>query len=303
MPKLTFPLPHGIAWQYHFLVWLQTFHTATLDHVAKILTWTGMEGFYLVLLPVLFWSVNRKFGLRLTYVFLASMFVNAWLKEALRILRPTGIPGIRSILLWSGPGYAMPSGHAQGSMTFWLLIGLWFKKVWLWVGLLVLVLAIGVSRLYVGLHWPLDVLVGWGIGLLAAPLGWALGEWWSYRQLAFSIRLVFAVGLPVVLLLIQQDPISALYAALLLGIGSGAVLEEKWLSVDIEKVWWKRISTAIIGIAGLIAVQWLVTVISVWPIPTELLAIIRGVLTGLWGTLGAPYVFRQSGLYRRKESA
>jgi len=303
MSELKFALPHGIAWQYHFLVWLQTFHTTTLDHVAKILTWTGMEGFYLVLLPVLFWSVNRKFGLRVTYVFVASMFVNAWLKDALQIQRPIGIPGIRSLMLWSGTGYAMPSGHAQGSMTFWLMIGLWFKKVWLWIALISLVFAIGLSRLYVGLHWPLDVLVGWGIGLIVAPLGWALGEWWSYRQLAFQVRLMFAVALPMVLLLMQQDGTSALYAALLLGIGTGAVLEEKWLGVDIDKVWWKRLCTAVIGIAGLIAVQWLVKGLSVWPIGSELLAIIRGALMGLWGTLGAPYVFRQSGLYRRKESA
>ena len=295
-----FPIPKGYAWQYHFLVWLQSFHNTFFDAVAKILTQVGVEGFYLIALPVLFWSVHRKIGIRLAYAFVGSMYVNAWLKDFLHILRPMGIPGIHSVFDPSATGFAMPSAHVQGTTTFWLMVQFWLRKLWLWPLVLVLLIGVGVSRLYSGVHWPLDVLVGWGIGLVFALAGWWLGGWWSYRQYAFRIRMAFAVLLPVVLLVLQRDAASALYATVLLGVGVGAVLEQRWLDVDLDGVWWKRVSTAIIGIACLIAVQWITKGLNLTPLRLVDIAEIRGLLIGLWTTLGAPYVFLLGGLYVKR---
>lgn len=304
MTELDFPIPKGYVWQYDALMWLQKFENPFLNHAAKALSLIGMENFYMFLVPVLFWSINRKLGLRIAYVFVASMYMNTWVKQATKILRPIGIPGIKSTFVSSAAGYAMPSGHAQASMTFWVMIGFWLRRFWLWLLVILLTFGIGASRLYLGLHWPLDVLVGWGVGLLFAFVGWVMGAWWNYRKFGFKTRLFFALLFPIVLLYVHNDATSALYGAILLGIGVGAVLEEHWLGSDIDPLWWKRLSTALIGIAGLIAVQWLVKALANSPldIPQNVIMMTRGVLIGLWGTLGAPYVFRQSGLYRPKQS-
>ncbi len=298
MSELDFPLPSGYGWQYHLLLWLQSFHSPILDQVARAVSFTGLEWFYMLVLPVLFWAVNREIGLRLTYVFLTSMYVNAWTKVLFHVRRPTGVPGIRTDFASSASGLSMPSGHAQGTLTFWWMVGAWAKRRWLWFVALVLVFAIGVSRLYLGLHWPLDVLTGWAFGLAFAVVGWALGKWWSYRSYSFSIRLTMAIAFPLVLLLLHRDSTSASYASLLLGIGSGAALEERWLKLRIDPVLWKRISAAVIGIAGLIAVQWLIK----WPQDTVFWEVLKGLLTGLWGTLLAPYVFELCGLYKKKDA-
>lgn len=305
MSELDFPIPKGYAWQYHFIVWVQQFQGPVLTHVAKLLSIIGMDRFYMIVLPVLYWSFNRKIGLRLIYVFMASMFVNVWLKAATEVIRPIGVPGIQSHFVSSAIGYAMPSGHAQGAMTFWTMMGLWLRKTWFWCLALLVIFGIGASRVYLGLHWPLDVVVGWGIGLLFAVFGWGIGQWWSYRKFDFGVRMTFAVLLPGLLLWQHNDLTSALYAALLLGLGVGALLEERWLGLDIDGLWWKRLSAALIGIAGMIAVQWLTKALGNTSLPlTETgLVVLRGVLLGLWGTLGAPYVFGKSGLYRVKEAA
>lgn len=323
-----FPIPAGYSWQYQVLLWLQRFHTPWLDKVTHVFSWLGAETFYIIALPILFWSVNKKMGLRLLYVFISSMTVNAWLKDYFEVVRPIGVPGIRSLYVSSAPGYSLPSGHAQGALTFWIGTALWWKRWWLWAAAVVIGLGTGLSRLYLGLHWPLDALVGWGLGLVFGFGGWWLGTWWDYRHYVRSIRLTVVLGIPTFLLWAHTGLASAQYAALLLGVGVGAELEGRWLGLEIEKAVWKRVCAAVIGIAGLIALQWITRntaqwlthaevetwavpgAAALWRIPAMLKLtgavsstgwyVGRDVLLGLWGTLGAPYVFSLCGLYRRE---
>jgi membrane-associated phospholipid phosphatase len=285
------------SWQLSMLRGIQAFHTPLLDHLMIGLSWLGTEGMYTLVLPILFWSLNRRLGLRVGYVLLVSMFANAWLKAALLAPRPIGIPGVRSLYTASATGASMPSGHAQGSLTFWWLISRWLNRRWLWCGSLVLVFLIGLSRLYLGLHWPLDVLVGWLLGLAFGIGGWWVSERWK-RVNGLAVRLGLAMVLPGALIIVHNDTTSLQYASLLLGAGVGAVLEGQWLTSDIERVWWKRVCAAVIGIAGIIALQWMIK----WPDGTWAEAE-RSVCLGLWATLGAPYLFVWLGLYRRKGSA
>ena len=79
--------------------------------------------------------------------------------------------------------FSFPSGHAMGSMALvaGLVVLLWPTK-WRWWVLIVgglFVLGVGISRMYLGVHYPSDVLAGW-----AASLGWVLGvSLILYRQI------------------------------------------------------------------------------------------------------------------------
>lgn len=297
MKDIQFPIPEGYEWQYHLLAWLQTFVS---PHVAKILmyvTLLGVEKFYLILLPVLFWSFSRTIGLRIAYVFLTSMFVNTWLKDIILETRPIGIPGIRAYYIETATGYSMPSGHAQGPATLWLIMYRWLRKGWVLFLALLLIFAIGTSRLALGLHWPLDVLFGWGLGLAIGFIGWSIGKWWTYRAYDFSIRLMFAIVVPVIFLLISSGLASSEYAVILLGVGVGALLEEKYLKTSMCPQIWKRFCVALIGVGGLIAIQYGVTALS----EATPVLFIRDALIGVWGTIGAPYIFSLCGLYNREE--
>lgn len=294
----TFPMPTGFVWQYELIRWLQSYGTVEWDRIMRGLTILGGEGLYILVLPIILWGIHKKVGLRLTYVFFASMYLNAWLKDFIHLARPIGVPDIRSNFVSTGNGWSMPSGHAQGSMTFWVLLCQWTKQKWLWLIAMPLVFGIGVSRVYLGLHWPMDDFIGWGLGLIFGLFGWWIGTWWNYRRYAFHIRMTAAALLPLICLVINQGPDSAQYGALLLGVGVGALLEGKWIGAEMEPEIWKRVCAVIVGIAGLIALKWLIK----WPHDQILMGIIRDTLIGLWGTLGAPYVFTKCGLYRRGET-
>ncbi|WAH36665.1 phosphatase PAP2 family protein [Alicyclobacillus dauci] len=294
-----FPLPKSLSWQYHFILWIQSFHVTWVDNVATVLSYLGTDSFYMFVLPVVFLAVSRKNGLRLAYVFLTSMFFNAWLKSALHIARPIGVPGIRSGYISSATGLSMPSGHAQGTMTLFVALSRWFSRKWImWVGV-VLVFGIGFSRVHLGLHWPMDILVGWGLGLFLGSAGWIIGRWWSYRGIPFQLALFFSIIFPAVLLYFNHDPLGSEYATFMFAIGTGSTLERKYVHCDLDGRWWKRICAAVIGLGGMVAIQWILQN-HLLDLPWRL---VRDLLIGWWTTILAPWLFLKIDLYKSEETS
>lgn len=89
---------------------------------------------------------------------------------------------------------SFPSGHAMNSAIVYLTLGVLLAravpdrrlKVYvLWVGVL-LTLIVGMSRLYLGVHWPTDVLAGWAIGSAWAGLCWLVAERLRIRRAGSS---------------------------------------------------------------------------------------------------------------------
>jgi undecaprenyl-diphosphatase len=77
--------------------------------------------------------------------------------------------------LTTAGGYAMPSGHTARAFAMTALIALWTRSRG-GVALLVVATLIGLSRIYLGLHWPSDVLVGALVGILFALIMYRVGK-------------------------------------------------------------------------------------------------------------------------------
>jgi undecaprenyl-diphosphatase len=90
---------------------------------------------------------------------------------------------------------SFPSGHAANSAIIYLTIAFLIvqiveerrARIYILATAAVLVTAIGFSRVYLGVHWPSDVLAGWSFGTLWALAWWALGAWARLRRAGVSI--------------------------------------------------------------------------------------------------------------------
>ncbi len=120
-------------------------------------------------------------------VFLAiagGQVVSTLLKLAVDRARPDVVPH-----LMTESSLSFPSGHAMMSavayLTFASIIVRFEPRPWLRVFVyavaVLLFLGIGASRVYLGVHWPSDVLAGWCAGIAWAMLWVLIGDWWLKR--------------------------------------------------------------------------------------------------------------------------
>ena len=164
--------------------------------VACIFSLFGESLFLVALICLIYWVVDKKLGERLVFVSFSSMPVNGGLKGLVARPRPytTGLvsrvevdnPLISTMSL--DPYASFPSGHSQMSAGLFVSTACHIRKKWAAILFVVLTVGVMCSRLYLGVHYPTDVLVGAILGTLFA-LFWD----WMYRKHESKVSLVFAL--------------------------------------------------------------------------------------------------------------
>ncbi|MBI4544672.1 MAG: phosphatase PAP2 family protein [Gemmatimonadetes bacterium] len=161
------------------ILFLQQLSSPWLDRLAVAVTALGAEEFYTLALPLLFWLGPPAFAVRVAGVLLAS----GWLQDTLKLAIDSPRPDDALRLAYRGVdlGPAFPSGHALVALTFWGYLAARLKDRRLTAAAAILVVLVALSRVYLGVHWPVDVLGGLALGaaVLAGALGMEplLGRW------------------------------------------------------------------------------------------------------------------------------
>lgn len=285
-----------VAWGTQTVAWVQSFRSPALDTAFALASLLGDHRLLFLLASLAFWCMDKRLGFSLVIVFLASAYTNSVLKELLAVPRPAG-PGIEA--LGVNGGYALPSGHAQNASSAWGYWGLWLRHRWAWGAVALILALVAASRVYLGLHYPADVVAGVVIGGLVLILFLRAQAWLTPRLASWPVagRLALAVG-PAVLLALAAPSENALAASgALLGISAGWVLEERYLGMEVSGAWWQYGGRLLLGGAGLGALIGLEAVLEGAPG----LDFLAPVALGVWITLGAPALFRLIGLARRTE--
>jgi len=281
-----------LSWGLDVVRSIQTIASPGLTTFMKVLSLTGSEYFYLLFLPVMLWCFDERFGLRLGLVVLVSAFVNSWLKLAFAQPRPYNLDP--SVGLASETSHGLPSGHAQGTSTFWGMLAPRISQPWGLVLALAVPLAISFTRLYLGVHFPTDVFLGlalgWSFSLAAYFLGdkvVALLATWNVRVHVVLIA-VFALGMNA--LNMKDTSLSGVF----FGTAMGGVFLFRKLRFDASSGSLAfKVARLALGLAGVAVIYLGGKLLS--PEAGEpqyaLFRFVRYGLVGGWVSFGAPWLF------------
>ncbi|MBE6350706.1 MAG: phosphatase PAP2 family protein [Spirochaetaceae bacterium] len=157
------------TWGIAVIQTIQQIANPFLTTIIKGITFLGDPIFYIIILALFYWNGSKQKAFKLGFTLLISASVNTAIKYALKVPRPFYIN--KDVGLIFEKGYSTPSGHAQGSATFWIMIANLFRhnqKKWPIVTAIFMPILIGLTRIYLGVHYPTDVMLGWVLGSLIA---------------------------------------------------------------------------------------------------------------------------------------
>ena len=297
-----------------------------------MITSLGYEEFFVLLLPTLYWCFDQMVGLRVGMALLLGTTFNTFFKFIFHNPRPYWVS--ESVRAYSHESsFGIPSGHAQLAASVWGWLAVEAKKRWFTIVMLVLIFLIGISRLYLGVHFFSDVLVGW---LLGGLLVWAfsvcakpLGKWLNAQSFGMKIGLVFASTAVIVLLILSarwiagdwvMNPDWAARAGEVepFSLDGAFTLGGTWLGMLGGFVWltekkghflaaeggWRRLVRFAVGLLGVLVLYFGLG--QIFPRNADFasygLRFLRYALIGVWVSWLGPVVFEKLGVLKFKEN-
>ena len=155
--------------QLDIMLFFQNIRTPLIQAIANVASMFGEIAIPLLIIMVLLWCCSRKKAFAIITSLLSGLIVSQILKAIFRIPRPfQAYPElIEGDRIETATGYSFPSGHSTTSGAFYSSIIVVAWKKWATALCIIPIIAVPLSRLVLGVHWPLDVTVGSLIGLAA----------------------------------------------------------------------------------------------------------------------------------------
>lgn len=259
-----------------FLRLLEQIRVPGVTEFMQIITYLGDEIAFLAVALVIFWCVDKQKGYYVMTVGFIGTIANQFMKLWFRIPRPWVQDPSFTIVEQAregAGGYSFPSGHTQSAVgTFGSIARVTGNKI-LRIVCIVLAVIVPFSRMYLGVHTPLDVSVAAIMGVvlifLMKPL--VLDHDGKYFPYVIGAMALISIGY---LCFTQFYPFPADVDAENLASGAknaytltGCVLgvfvvyplDRKWIRFPVQAVWWAQILKVVIGLALVLAVKSVLT--------------------------------------------
>ncbi len=257
-----------------FLRLLEGLRTPFFDAFFSLVTRLGEETVFMAVGMLILWCVDKKWGFRFFLIGLVGNALNQLLKAIFVVPRPwlmeesfTIVESARS----AATGYSFPSGHTSSAVTVFGSIAAWQKRpavTWACVGLILLT---AFSRMYLGVHTPLDV--GVSLAVAAAVVlffAWLFNavdkseraKYWigagvGALALALLFYVLFAPARPASVAEFDEHGVKNAWTLLgtTLGLFLAWWVDARHTHFEVKAVWWAQILKLVLGLALIVALR------------------------------------------------
>ena len=250
---------------------LQKIRIPVLNEFMLLITEFGGEIAFLVTAIIVFWCFDKRRGYFIMCVGFAGTIISQFMKLWFRIPRPwVKEPGIAmEAAIGDAGGYSFPSGHSQSAVGTFGSLALTTKNKIVRAACIIIAVLVPFSRMYVGVHTPLDV----GVGTLIA-----LALMFAVRPLVYSEK---KSGMPILIGILSALTVAYLafvflydfpadvdsynlthgrenactMAGCIVGMIIVYLVDDKWLHFPTKAVWWAQIIKTAVGLGLILAVK------------------------------------------------
>lgn len=235
-----------------------------LDVLAQIITFFGEEYIIIAVIFIAFFIIDKHLGKTIAYVVLTNMLINNSIKGIIKYPRPFVYdPTLNASRIQTATGFSFPSGHAQNASSAYFAFAYnnnfnnRTKKI-IWIVSIVLVTLVSLSRIYLGVHYPKDVIVGVVLGIGCMLLCSYLMNRYkdNFKGMFLLLLITFILFTPFIFIFYRKEYTDfyifrdfylayGLYAGCLLGF----FLDEKFLNYSTTTSFIKRIIRLVVATA------------------------------------------------------
>lgn len=309
-----------------FLYVLEGLRCGVLDALFSVITLCGEETVFMAVGMIVFWCIDKHHGYFLLCVGFLGTVVNQFLKMLFRVPRPWDLDPSFTIVesaREAASGYSFPSGHTQTAVGLFGGIARMRRERWLRIAALALCVLVPLSRMYLGVHTPLDVgvsiVLATSLVLLAYPL-FERGR--REPRVMYTVLGVLTAVMVAYLLFITlwqfppevytEGQVHNLVSArkngfTLMGCLIGLLLvytvDEKHTHFETRAVWWVQLIKALVGIALVVAAKELLRFPLDAILPKDSWArLVRYLLMVIVGGVLWPMTFRRLAAFGEKHT-
>jgi len=295
------------------LYWFESIRSPFLTKIMSAVTWLGHEILPVAFICLLFWCISKKTAYKMAFAFVFSGLTVQMLKIGFRIDRPWIIdPNFKPVdsAVGAATGYSFPSGHTQAATSLYGSLAMCLKKWWQKLICVLLILIIGVSRLYLGVHTPLDVVTAFCVTAVMTVavclIMDRIYETKRYDLLVSGAALILSLAAIIyAAVMMESGVIEYKYASDCcksggagLAFAIGYYIERRSIDFDVKtKKWWYQIPKFAVGIGVALGAKSLLKLLFAAVIPADTLGalfgeIIRYFLLVFWIVVLYPLILK-----------